>query len=62
MDFDIVICLTLFKVQNNSCNYTVPFNVSGLCNLGPDHLSRKPRDKIAWVSVTLHDWLKVLLT
>ena len=38
----------------------VRFNVSGLCNLGPETLQR-PRDKIAWVSATLHGWLKVLL-
>ena len=38
-----------------------PFNVSGLCNLGSDTL-REPVDKIAWVSATLHGWLKVLLT
>ena len=41
-------------------NCIVPFNVSGLYNLGTDTL-QKPRDKIAWVSATLHGWLKALL-
>ena len=47
------------KIYSADC-YDVPFYVSSLCNLGPDTL-RKPRDNIAWVSATLHDWLKVLL-
>ena len=42
------------------CDHFVPFNVSGFCTLGPDTL-QKPRDKTAWVSATLHGWLKVLL-
>ena len=42
------------------CDHFVPFNVSGLRTLGPDTL-QKLRDKAAWVSATLHGWLKVLL-
>ena len=37
--------------------WQVPFNFSGLYNLVPGTL-RKPRDKIAWISATLHGWLK----
>ena len=46
--------------RHGNCSWRVPFNVSGLCNLGTDTL-QKPRDKIAWVSATLHGWLKALL-
>ena len=44
----------------NLQNVTVLFNVSGLCNLGPDTL-RKPRDNIVCETAILHGWRKVLL-
>ena len=39
---------------------SAPFNVSGLCNPGPDTLW-KLRDKIIWVLATLNDWLNFLV-
>ena len=40
--------LLLLKVYHD-----VPFNVRGLCSLGPDTL-RRLQNKIVWVSATLH--------